>query len=212
MTQTSPPDWQTNPLAPLPEHIRGLIFDCDGTLVDTMPMHYHAWQVALQEAGIALSEDEFYSLAGMPTLKIARDLSNRHKSGVTGEQITDRKERAYLESIPNIQLIHSVVAIARREHGRRKLSVASGGIHSIVDQQLAAAGLMELFPIVICADDVTHGKPAPDTFLLAARRMGVTPDQCVVYEDGELGFQAAAAAGMICIDVRPWYSADKKAV
>ncbi len=209
MTLQTTPNWQTHALAPLPENIRGLIFDCDGTLVDTMPMHYHAWQVALGEAGIPLSEDEFYRLAGMPTLKIAQALSHNHQSKVTGEQITHRKEQAYIQSIPDIQLIHNVVAIARREQGRRKLSVASGGIHSIVDQQLAAAGLTELFPIVICADDVVHGKPAPDSFLAAAQRMGVEPGQCVVYEDGELGFQAAAAAGMICIDVRPWYSAGR---
>ena len=199
------PDWHSNPLAALPEHIRGLIFDCDGTLVDTMPMHYRAWQTALGEAGIPLTEDEFYSLAGMPTLKIAQSLAQTHKSHVSGEQITHRKEEAYIQSIPDIELIPAVVAIAQRENGRRHLAVASGGIHRIVDQQLRAAGLMDLFSIVICADDVEHGKPAPDSFLVAALRMGLKPEECVVYEDGELGFQAAAAAGMSCVDVRPWY-------
>jgi beta-phosphoglucomutase family hydrolase len=200
-------DWHINPSAALPEHIRGLIFDCDGTLVDTMPMHYRAWQTALGEAGIPLAEDEFYRLAGMPTLKIAQSLAMAHQSKISGEHITHRKEEAYIQSIPDIQLIPAVVGIARREHGRRQLAVASGGIHRIVDQQLMAAGLMELFPIVICADDVEHGKPAPDSFLAAAARMGLKPEECVVYEDGELGFQAAAAAGMDCVDVRPWYAA-----
>ncbi len=199
------PDWHIDPQAELPGHIRGLIFDCDGTLVDTMPMHYRAWQTALSEAGIPLAEDEFYRLAGMPTLQIAQALASEHNSPVSGEHITHRKEEAYIESIPEIALIPAVVGIARRENGRRRLSVASGGIHRIVDQQLQAAGLMELFPIVICADDVKYGKPAPDSFVAAALRMGLTPEECIVYEDGELGFQAAAAAGMSCVDVRPWY-------
>ena len=198
-------EWQTNPLAPLPDHIRGLIFDCDGTLVDTMPVHYHAWQMALSQAGIPLAEEEFYRLAGMPTLKIAQALARNHKSTMTGEEIAHRKEEAYIQRIPEIQRIEPVVDIARRERGRRGLAVASGGIHRIVDRQLQVAGLAELFPVVICVDDVEHGKPSPDSFLLAARRMGVKPDQCVVYEDGELGFQAAAAAGMVGIDVRPWH-------
>lgn len=205
MNITIKPNWQAHPQVELPEHIRGLIFDCDGTLVDTMPMHYRAWQTALGEAGIPLAEDAFYRLAGMPTLQIAQALALEHKSNVSGEHITHRKEEAYIESIPGIALIPAVVAIARRENGRRRLSVASGGIHRIVDRQLRAAGLMELFPIVICADDVEHGKPAPDSFLAAASRMGLKPEQCLVYEDGELGFQAAAAAGMSCVDVRPWY-------
>jgi beta-phosphoglucomutase family hydrolase len=205
MNVTIKPAWQTHPQAELPEHIGGLIFDCDGTLVDTMPMHYRAWQTALGEAGIPLAEEEFYRLAGMPTLQIAQALALEHKSNVSGEHITHRKEEAYIESIPGIALIPAVVAIARREHGRRRLSVASGGIHRIVDEQLRAAGLLDLFPIVICADDVEHGKPAPDSFLAAASRMGLKPEQCIVYEDGELGFQAAAAAGMSCVDVRPWY-------
>ena len=205
MNVTMKPDWHTNPRADLPEHIRGLIFDCDGTLVDTMPMHYRAWQTALGEVGIPLAEDEFYRLAGMPTLQIAQSLASEHKSKVSGEHITHRKEEAYIQSIPEIALIPAVVAIARREHGRRGLSVASGGIHRIVDHQLRAAGLMELFPIVVCADDVEQGKPAPDSFLAAALRMDLKPEECIVYEDGELGFQAAAAAGMNCVDVRPWY-------
>jgi beta-phosphoglucomutase family hydrolase len=205
MNENIKQDWRSHPQAELPEHIRGLIFDCDGTLVDTMPMHYRAWQTALGEAGISLTEDAFYSLAGMPTLKIAQSLAQAQKSNVSGEHITHRKEEAYIQSIPDIELIAAVVGIARRENGRRHLAVASGGIHRIVDQQLKAAGLMDLFPIVICADDVEHGKPAPDSFLLAARRMGLKPEECVVYEDGELGFQAAAAAGMSCVDVRPWY-------
>jgi beta-phosphoglucomutase family hydrolase len=203
------PEWQTNASADLPDNIRGLIFDCDGTLVDTMPVHYHAWQIALAEAGIPMTEDAFYRLAGMPTLKIAESLARAHNSKASGEQIAHRKEEAYIQSIPDIQLIPAVVGVARRERGRRGLAVASGGIHRIVDVQLQAARLADLFPVVICADDVEHGKPAPDSFLIAASRMGVKPEECVVYEDGELGFQAAAAAGMICIDVRPWYTVGK---
>ncbi len=197
--------WITDPDAPLPPEIRGLIFDCDGTLVDTMGVHYRAWLKALEGTGIALPEDRFYSLAGAPTIKIAEMLVREAGSAASPAAITQCKEEHYIAGIPQIRELAVVVGLARRERGRRKLAVASGGFHHVVDRQLAVSGLTELFPVVICADDVAHGKPAPDSFLEAAARMGLMPAECVVYEDAQLGFQAARAAGMAVVDVRPWY-------
>ncbi len=197
--------WQTDPLAPLPPDIAGLIFDCDGTLVDTMPVHFHAWQEALAAHGIGFDEAHFYQLAGMPTLKIADMLAAEHGKADVGSDIAHRKEAAYLRRLSEIQVIEPVIDIARRYQGQRPMAVASGGVRRVVEAQLEAAGLVNYFPIVVCADDVRHGKPAPDTFLLAAEKIGVLPERCLVYEDGALGFQAAVAAQMRCVDVRPWY-------
>ena len=195
----------TNHDAPLPERIRGLIFDCDGTLVDTMPVHFLAWTKVLEGRGLELSEKRFYEFAGMPTQKIVEILSHEQGIKVSAEDIAHEKEQMYIASIPGVQRISRVVDIAQRESGKRKLAVASGGWKNVVRQALKAAKLEGLFPVIVGADDVTHGKPAPDVFLKAAEQMGLRPDECLVYEDGELGFQAATAAGMQFVDVRPWY-------
>ena len=191
--------------APLPECIEGLIFDCDGTLVDTMPVHFVAWTAALEKHGLELNEKRFYEFAGMPTQKIIEILSEEQGVEVSAAEIAHEKEQMYLEAIPNVARIHRVVDIAEREQGRRKLAVASGGWKRVVRHSLKAVQLEGLFPIIVGADDVTHGKPAPDVFLEAARQMGLKAEECIVYEDGELGFQAAKAAGMECVDVRGWY-------
>jgi len=197
--------WMTDPTAPLPPEIEGLIFDCDGTLLDTMPAHYSAWLAALGPSGIEFPEKNFYSMAGIPTLKIAEILVSQSNVSVPPAQIAHNKEQAYIEKIPEIRLIESVVAIVRREQGKRKLAVASGGLRRVVDKQLQAVGLDKIFPVVVCADDVQHGKPSPDTFLLAAQLMHVPRENCIVYEDAEPGIQAAHAAEMTCIDVRQWH-------
>lgn len=191
--------------APIPAHIKGLIFDCDGTLVDTMPMHYQAWLKTLAPLGIPFDEDRFYSFAGMPTQKIIEILCTEQGIHADAAQLAHEKELLYIAAIPGVAAIHDVVNIARREHGHRQLAVASGGWAHIVRQSLTAIGILELFPVIVGADNVVHGKPHPDVFLEAARQMNLTPDQCIVYEDGELGFQAAHAAKMQVIDVRPWY-------
>lgn len=201
----SPEPWQTDPAAPLPADVRGLIFDCDGTVVDTMPVHFHAWQEALASQSIQFDEEHFYRLAGMPTPKIAQMLAAEHGRPEAGPDIAHRKEEAYLRRLDEIQIIQPVVDIVRRYHGKIPMAVASGGMRRVVNAQLKAAGLADYFPVVICANDVKHGKPAPDTFLLAAERLGAAPQHCIVYEDGVLGFQAAEAAGIRCVDVRPWY-------
>src|SRR4029077_13533534 len=121
------------------------------------------------------------------------------------EVAAHEKERLFLEDIDSLEPVHSVKEIAHRETGRRKMAVASGGWKSIINQSLGAVGLNDLFDAIVGADDVKHGKPAPDIFLKAAQQLGLKPEECLVYEDGDLGIQAARAAGMEVIDVRPWY-------
>jgi len=196
-----PRDWN----APIPEHIQGLIFDCDGTVVDTMPLHYSAWCQALNKVGLRFPEDRFYQFAGATAVAIVRILSG--EQGVTCDpvEVAHDKETLYESSLRNLEPIHSVVAIAQREHGRRKLAIASGGRRRAVRESLTVIGVAHLFDAIIGAEDVPHGKPNPDLFLKAAELIGVPPAACVVYEDGDFGIEAAKRAGMAFIDVRPWY-------
>jgi beta-phosphoglucomutase family hydrolase len=195
----------TDPAAIIPERFKGLIFDCDGTLVDTMPLHFLAWKAAMQAVGITITEEQFYSFSGMPTVTIIQTLAKQQKVICDARTAAEEKERLFLENIESLEPIHSVIEIVHREKGRRKMAVASGGWKSVINQSLAAVGLDRMFDTIVGADDVEHGKPAPDIFLKAAERLNLKPEECLVYEDGNLGIEAAVAAGMQVIDVRPWY-------
>ncbi len=202
--------WLEHPAGEIPSEIEGLIFDCDGTLVDTMPTHFKAWTKAMTEVGIPFPEEQFYSFAGAPTVQIIKSLARQHGVNLVAEVIAQRKEQYFMELIPGVSIIELVVNIARREVGQRKIAVASGADSEVLHKLLGSVGLLKLFPVIVASDEVAHGKPAPDIFLEAARRMGVPPEKCAVYEDGEQGFLAAKAAGMPAIDVRPWYLPRRK--
>jgi beta-phosphoglucomutase family hydrolase len=176
----------------------GYIFDCDGTLVDTMPLHYRAWNVAMQRAGLAgqLDEDLFYSLGGVPTRRVAELLGEHYRLALDPDRVFVEKEEIFLELQGELQVIPAVVDFARRVAKEAPVSVASGGPKPIVRHTLERVGLADLFPIVVTPEDVRHGKPAPDMFLLAAQQMGVPPERCLVFEDADPGVQAAKAAGM----------------
>jgi HAD superfamily hydrolase (TIGR01509 family) len=184
-----------------PGEFSGYIFDCDGTLVDTMPLHYRAWNLALQRAGLRgdLDEDHFYSLGGVPTRRVAELLGAHHGIAVDADRMFVEKEEIFLGLQGELRVIPAVVEIARRVARSAPVSVASGGPKPIVRQTLERTGLAELFPVVVTPEDVVHGKPAPDMFLLAARLMGVDPAACLVFEDAAPGVEAARAAGMACV-------------
>jgi len=181
----------------------GYIFDLDGTLVDTMPLHYRAWNRAMQRAGLKeeLSEDLFYSLGGVPTRKVAQLLAEHYRLLIDVEKVFHEKEALFMELRAEMKLIEAVVAFARKAAGHTPLSVASGGPRDIVRHTLELMGLAALFPVVVTPEDVAHGKPAPDMFLLAAKKMGVAPEKCLVFEDAEPGIRAAEAAGMKWVHV-----------
>lgn len=191
-----------------PGDFAGYIFDLDGTLVDTMPLHYRAWNRAMHQAGLReeLSEDLFYSLGGVPTKRVAKLLADHYGLTIDVEKVFHQKEALFLELRSEMKLIESVVAFARQAVAARiPVSVASGGPRDIVRHTLELMHLQDLFPVVVTPEDVLHGKPAPDLFLLAAKKMGVVPAKCLVFEDAEPGFRAAEAAGMqwVRVESRP---------
>jgi len=177
----------------------GYIFDLDGTLIDSMPLHYEGWREALRASGFTheFDEDFFYSLGGVPTAKIIEILNHRHGTTMDPHAIAHFKEEIYLKKLPRIPRIEPVVAFARaRVAAGKPAAIASGGGRPIVEAALRAAGIRELFTAIATPEDVAHGKPAPDLFLLAAQRLGVPARECLVLEDAEPGRQAAIAAGM----------------
>lgn len=183
-----------------PGDFAGYIFDLDGTLVDTMPLHYRAWDAAMQEAGLkgTLDEELFYSLGGVPTLKVAELIAKHYGLTIDPHRVFHVKEANFMELQRDAKLIEPVVAVARRVAKTHPVAIASGGPREIVRRSLEISGLAPLFKVVVSADDVVHGKPSPDMFLLAAKLMGVEPTKCLVFEDAEPGMRAAEAAGM------PW--------
>lgn len=186
----------------LPPHIKGLVFDCDGTLADTMPLHWRAWSFITQRHGLHFPEDRFYSLGGVPSRDILKMLAEEQGRSLDHIAVAHEKEEAYLPLMAQVEPIHAVVEIARANHGKIPMAVASGGTQRIICDVLEHLKIRHLFAAVVTSEMVTHQKPAPDIFLEAARRIGVDPKSCRAYEDTDLGMQAIRSAGMDAVDVR----------
>ncbi|HEY7117326.1 MAG TPA: beta-phosphoglucomutase family hydrolase [Tepidisphaeraceae bacterium] len=184
--------------------VKGLVFDCDGTIADTMPLHYQAWVAALGEYGVEFPEALFYEMAGIPTARIIEILNQRHGHTMPVQQTADDKEDLYVKLMDRVRPIEPVVRIIERYAGKLPMAVATGATRAICTKTLTTLNLLQHFLEIVTADDVAHGKPAPDIFLEAARRIGVPPESCVAFEDGDLGIQAARGAGMRVVDVREW--------
>lgn len=191
---------------PLTDQIRGnfsaVIFDCDGTLADTMSLHYRAWRETLAGCGAEFPEALFYEWGGVPTARIVELLNERFGYLLAVSETADAKERLYEEFLPQARPIEPVVELVHAYHGRYPLAVASGGLRRLVEKTLLGLGLRRLFTAVCTAEDVERGKPHPDLFLLTAGRLGVDPLECVVFEDSDLGLEAASRAGMQSVDIR----------
>ena len=188
------------------EPIRGIIFDCDGTLADTMPWHYEAWATILERYDLAMTEDRFYQLGGWPTTKVAQLLADESGRAIDVEQLSREKEALFEEMLPQITAIAPVAQTVRQHRGKLPMAVATGAILPICERILLQIGLLDQFNTIVSAEDVAHHKPAPDIFLEAARRLGVDPLHCQVYEDTDPGIEAAKRAGMRYVDVREFYT------
>ncbi len=173
------------------------LYDCDGTLADTMAPHAQAWVEELARHGLTIEAALIYELAGMPAIKTVIELNRRFGTTLDPESIAASKEQRFLnEYMTKIEPIHAVVDHLKASFGKAKIAVVSGGRTKVVNRTLSLLGIADMVEVVICAEDVKHGKPHPEPFLMAAERLGVAPETCLVFEDGELGIQSAIAAGM----------------
>ncbi|MEM6459359.1 MAG: HAD family phosphatase [Planctomycetota bacterium] len=184
-------------------HHRALIFDCDGTLADSMPVHWIAWHQTLKAHGLdhLMPHDRFMSLGGVPATDIFAMLGRESGRELDAAALSKQKYAAYFEHAGEIGRIEPIVAVALQQKGRLPQAVATGSTRTGVTRTLAAIGMSEHFDAVVCADDVSRPKPDPETFLTAAARLGVEPSACLAFEDAAPGLAAARAAGMDVIDV-----------
>ncbi len=180
----------------------GLIFDCDGTLADTMPLHFIAWQATFNRHGIDFSEDRFYAMAGQPTVQIVETLLVEH--GIEGDAnaIAEEKETAFLKNLDEVQPVKPIVEIAQQYRDTHPMGVGSGSSRDVVIKILNQIGLTDFFDCVVGSEDTPRHKPEPDVFLEVARRIEIKPERCCVFEDADLGVEAAKRAGMACFDIR----------
>jgi beta-phosphoglucomutase family hydrolase len=180
---------------------KALLFDCDGTLVNTMPSHYDSWKAILTKYNIPFDYEKFYKLAGVPTNDIVRLLAEENGKSLDASLISHEKDTFFHQNIEQVQPIHAVVNIARNYLGQKKMAVASGSSKWSVVELLKSVGILNWFPVISAAEDVKRPKPYPDVFLNAAHLLNVQPSECCVFEDAELGIQGAEAAGMTAINI-----------
>lgn len=177
---------------------QGFIFDCDGTLIDSMPLHWRAWRFALEQqtAPFDFTEQMHHGFAGQSIPETVAVCNARHHTRIDPDRVEADRTEFFFSHLDELRVVEPVVAFARSQFGQKPLAVASGSDRNIVVRELTHVGLIDLFPIIVTADDVARSKPAPDLFLLSAQLLGVAPESCLVFEDGKNGLLAAEAAGM----------------
>ncbi len=186
----------------VPKFIQGLIFDCDGTLVDSMPLHMRAWEHAVTSKGGTWDPEFFYATKGMPEGNIVAFYNKRYGTAFDPAETVRIKHQFFRSHASEFKPIAHVVDVVFRHHEVLPMAVASGGVRANVDLELEALRIKGFFKAILTADDDLKPKPAPDIFIEAARRLGIAPDRCQVFEDGDLGLEAARNAGMLATDVR----------
>lgn len=180
---------------------RAYLFDCDGTIADSMPLHYIAWKKALGEWGCPFDEALFYAWGGKPVHEIISTLNQMHGLAMPVAQVAERKEGLYYNQLPNLTAVPEVLEQIEAQHGLLPMAVVSGSSRESVLNTLTTLGLVDRFDTIVGAEDYARSKPAPDGFLTAAARLGAAPADCLVFEDTGLGIQAATAAGMASVRV-----------
>jgi beta-phosphoglucomutase-like phosphatase (HAD superfamily) len=188
----------------LPEgKFEAYLFDCDGTIIDSMPVHYLAWKQALAEWNCTFDEQLFYALGGMPTKEIVSLLNRQQGLSMPAAVVAGRKDDLYSTMFSQLVTVPDVVEQIENKFGKIPLAVVSGGTRESVSASLRAVNLLDKFDVLVCAGDYTHAKPNPEGYLLAAEKLGVAPRSCLVFEDTDMGIQAADAAGMASVKIPP---------
>ncbi|TWU29699.1 HAD family hydrolase [Bythopirellula polymerisocia] len=189
-------------MLPIPSDTVALLFDCDGTLADTMTLHYEAWHETLLPHGVDCPRALIDDNAGVPTTTIVAEVNRLYGKTLDAQLITHEKETRFHERIHLARPVEEVLATAHAYFDKLPMAVVSGGTREMVHAILKCIDAESLFPVVITADDPVAPKPSPDVFVEAARRLEVAPEKCHVFEDGDPGIVAAKAAGMTFTDVR----------
>ena len=184
---------------------KGLIFDIDGTICDTMPVHFIAWRQTAAEHGIDFTPELFLEVTGIPALQTSQYLKAKFGGDFDEIEFTRVKEERYEQNMHKAKPIAPVIKIIRENKGKLPMACGTGGSQYLAWKTLEISGVKDCFEYVVAAEDVINHKPSPDTFLKAAELIGVQPSDCEVFEDGQLGLQAAEFAGMMCVDVTPFY-------
>ena len=179
------------------------LFDCDGTIADSMPLHYKAWKQALGEWNCEFGENLFYSWGGMPVAEIISTLNQQNRLQMPVEAVAKRKEALYYELLPQLRAVPEVLEHVEDAYGRIPFAVVSGSTRESVTASLISLKLLDKFEVLVCAGEYTKSKPDPEAFLMAAAKLGVDPAVCLVFEDTDMGIQAATAAGMASVKVPP---------
>jgi HAD superfamily hydrolase (TIGR01509 family) len=184
---------------------KAYLFDCDGTIVDSMPLHYVAWKKAVSEWNCEFPEELFYAWGGMPVSEIIATLNARQGLAMPVEEIMKHKEELYFESLHELKGVPEVLEHIAASHGQIPFAVVSGSTRDSVTRSLETLGILDKFETLVCAGDYTKSKPDAEPFLIAAERLGVKPEDCLVFEDTEMGIQSAKAAGMGWVKIpQPW--------
>jgi beta-phosphoglucomutase family hydrolase len=190
--------------------MKGLIFDLDGTLIDSMPLHFDGWKKACERFGASIDQAFLKYHTGSPGWAIAAAIIE--KSGLNGSVTVDQIMKVKLEEFYKVQHlikpIEPVADIVRKYYGKLAMAVGTGGHREAVERSLLVTGLRKYFDIVVTANDVQQHKPHPETFMKCAELMKIDPQFIEVFEDGDLGIEAALSAGMTATDVRSWYDSE----
>jgi HAD superfamily hydrolase (TIGR01509 family) len=184
-----------------PGPFKAYLFDCDGTIADSMPLHYAAWNKALSEWNCEFSEELFYAWGGRSVAEIIAALNDQRGLQMPADKVSMRKEQLYFESLPQLKAVPEVLEHIEANHGRIRFAVVSGSTRDSVMASLEALQILDKFDTLVCAGDYQKGKPDPEPFLIAAKRLGVAAEYCLVFEDSDMGIQAATVAGMKSVKV-----------
>ena len=180
---------------------RAYLFDCDGTIADSMPLHFIAWTKSLAKWNCPFDEQLFYAWGGRPPAEVVAALNQMYSLRMPVGAVTELKEQFYYELLPQLEPVVEVLEHIQAMHTRIPFAVVSGSTRESVTKSLAALHLLDKFDLIVGSEDYSRGKPAPDAFLTAAERLGIAPASCLVFEDTQFGIQSAQAAGMAWVRV-----------